>query len=505
MHETHYYKRKYESFSKDSNTAKYDLLIIAVVFLLMSLFCPLLAFRSNSIDFKLAIILSTILFQLAVTLRFKRLYTFKEIYLYFIHPAFYINFAVVAYFFIPLIFYLFYADIFYTWVDIEEISIPLIFFCASIFILNILFLICDKGTKNFSGETEGFYQIINVLRRGMPILIVFYALAWVTRILMILVGAYSRIYMDAETSRHVQTQYPLLYPSFMFFNAEIYFPVMFVFWILYNSAFKSNKYYRWIMIIFLVADVVFFLPTGGKQGVLTPVLAAGLAGVMLKQKIPKKAIVFVLLFLLALPIHNSFRTLRGSREAKDLLEHATATGATKYGETKAFLFMSTEAVFRRAEAFSSYFYFTQRVQNDFFGGTTYKSIVTKLIPGFLWTWPAYLQDKSLRERFRDYGILGTNERMLGGAPAIWGEFYLNFGYTGLIIGVPLVGMACLFMFSYVLRCWKLRNVLAYFWIPFVFLLLAHGQIALLVVPVIKIAIVLFVIDIFLAIIRVRKY
>ena len=440
---------------------------------------------------ELVIIIFTMCFQLLVISRIKKQYTSPELRLYFIHPAFYINMAVISFFFLPCLFYMFNSTIGFWWVSLENNLIPIAYFCLSIIILNILFVFIDKKTTSLSGKTEAFDQIIDVFRQRLPILIVFYVLAWVTRILTILAGTYSIVLAESELHLMVKMQYPLLYPAYMFFNSIIYFPVVFVLWILYFTAFKTNKNYKLFMILMLIADVLYFLPAGGKLNLLQPILAYGLAGLMFRQKVLKKLIIVGIVLILSLPVYNTYRIAGGTLD--NTAEGLETAELKSFGENRGYLLLCVNSLFRRAEAFASYFYFTQKVEDNFLYGATYASITSGLLPDYLLPLPDYLKNKSLTEHVRDQGIIGPDERLRAGASAPWGEFYLNFGYAGVVIGVPLLGMFCLLMFRNVLKGRKFYNFLIYSYLPFGFLFLAHAQIAVLISPLIEMAVVLFIV------------
>ena len=140
-----------------------------------------------------------------------------------------------------------------------------------------------------SEKIEEFHNIIDTIKEKLPILFVFYGLAWVTRILVILVGAYSQLLADPELSHSVSVQYPLLFPAYVFMNTAIYFPVLFVLCVLHFTVFKTNKNYKLLIICMILADILYFLPVGGKLNVLLPVLAYGLAGLIFKQRVARQA------------------------------------------------------------------------------------------------------------------------------------------------------------------------------------------------------------------------
>jgi hypothetical protein len=472
-------------------------LLIAIIFWQISILLIIGVKYFDSIGYQLGLIISTIFFQIVVILRTKKIYTFRKLNIYFIHPAFFINLAVIGYFFLPLIFYLFNNDI-YRWIVFENISIPLTFYCLSIVILNILFIIIDKGTS-FLDETKDFDRIINLFKQGLPILITFYLLAWITRILMLSVGAYSLLFANPDLIYESQVKYPILFGTSLFFNGEIYVPVLFVLWILYYTAFKSNKKYKIFMILITVGDILYYLPAGAKQYLLQPILAYSLAGFILKKKIFKKLIIIALIFALSLPLYNIYRVLRGT--LKGGMEELKVTQELVYGQQKGYLFSATESVFRRADAFGPFFYLTQIVQNNFLMGVTYRSIISRLIPDFLIPLPEYLRDTSLIEDMQNYRIIrnieiygfGIDEQTLIAQP-LWGEFYLNFGYPGLVFGLPFLGIFTFIIFRNVLRCIKLNNLIIYSFIPVAFAFFVHGGLALFFTPLIKIAIVLLIIN-----------
>ena len=92
---------------------------------------------------ELCIILFTMCLQLLVIFQIKRKYTSPKMQLYFIHPAFYINVAVIFFFFFPFLFYRFQGDIVFWWLLMDNNVKALTYFCLSIIILNILFLFLE--------------------------------------------------------------------------------------------------------------------------------------------------------------------------------------------------------------------------------------------------------------------------------------------------------------------------------------------------------------------------
>jgi len=451
---------------------------------------------------ELCIILFTICFQLLVISQIKRKYTSPKMQLYFIHPAFYINVAVIVFFFSPFLFYRFQSDFIFWWLLMDNNLKALTYFCLSIIILNILFLLLDKQSPRLSKKIEEFDNIIDTIKEKLPILFVLYGLAWFTRILTILLGEYSLIFSSADSALAIRTQYPLLYPAFMFFNFAIYFPVLFALCVLYFTAFKTNKNYKLFMICILLADILYFLPIGAKSLVLLPILAYGLAGLIFKQRVARQLIIVIIIVFFTLPIYNSYRTLGGTMVGTtEALEMAKAKS---FDEEKGYLSLSFDSLFRRADAFTSYFYFTQKVEDNFTYGATYASILSGLLPDFLIPLPDYLKDKSLVEHVRDQGIIGPGERMWAGAPSPWGEFYLNFGYAGVVIGVPLLGLFCLFMFRLVLHGHHGYLLLIYLYIPFAFVFITQAGLAALISPLIKMAVVLFIVNVVMKL-RFKKH
>ncbi len=441
---------------------------------------------------ELCIILFTMCFQLLVISQIKRKYTSPKMKLYFIHPAFYINVAVILFFFFPFLFYRFQSDIVFWWLLMDNNVKALAYFCLSVIILNILFLLLDKQSPRLSKKIEEFDNIIDTIKEKLPILFVFYGLAWVTRILNILLGTYSINLSGAEQVVAVRMKYPLLYPAYIFMNTTVYFPVLFGLFILYFTAFKTNKNYKLFMICILLADVIYFLPVGGKLNVLLPVLAYGLAGLIFKQRVARQLIIVLIVVFLSLPIYNAFRTSGGTLVGTT--ETLEMEKVKSFDDEKGYLSLSTDSLFRRAEAFTTYFWFTQQVEDNFLYGATYISILSGLLPDFLIPLPDYLKNKSMADHLRDQGILGPYERLFAGTTATWGEFYVNFGYAGVVIGLPLLGMLCLFMFRIVLHGQHGYLLLIYLYIPFEFLFLAHAEMGTLITPLIRMSVVLFIVN-----------
>ena len=442
---------------------------------------------------EVCIIMFTMCLQLLVIFQIKRKYTSPKMKLYFIHPAFYINVAVMLFFFPPFLFYRFQSGIVFWWLIMENNLKALAYFCLSIIILNILFLFLDKQSPRLSKKIEEFDNIIDMIKEKLPILFIFYGLAWVTRMTTVFVGTYRIVLAGQEERLMVRMQYPLLYPAFMLFNSVIYFPVMFVLWVLYFTAFKTNKMYKLSMICMLLADILYFLPVGGKMNLLQPILAYGLAGLIFRQKVLKKLIIVLIVVFLTLPIYNVYRTSGGTLVGT--IEGLETAKVKSFDEEKGYLSLSLDSLFRRADAFTTYFWFTQNVEDNFLHGATYVSIISGLLPDYLIPLPDYLKNKSLAQHARDQGIIGPDERLWVGAPATWGEYYVNFGYAGVVIGVPLLGLLCLFMFRKVLHGHHGYLLLTYLYIPFEFLFLAHSGIAVLVSPLIRIAVVLFIVHV----------
>jgi hypothetical protein len=195
---------------------------------------------------------------------------------------------------------------------------------------------------------------------------------------------------------------------------------------------------------------------------------------------------------LAMPIYGAYRSAGGTMVGTaETLE--TAQGKT-FVEEKRYLSLSIDALFGRAEAFASYLYFTQKVEDDFLHGASYVCILSGLLPDYLLPLPDYLKNKPLYEHLRDKGILAPGERLFAGATATWGEFYVNFGYAGLIIGIPLLGLFCLFMFRKVLHGQHGYLLLMYLYVPLYFTFLCHSGVQTLITGLIRIAVVLFIVN-----------
>jgi hypothetical protein len=434
--------------------------------------------------FDLLLIFFTIIFQSAVMLRIKQYLDKGAINLFFLHPAFYINLPIILFFFIPLIFYKLNKSVWF-WTDVENISKPLIIFCIAVIILNLLFL----SFKRFPHSVD-LNKILDAIKRWLPILIIFYSISWFTRILFL----FSGLYMpgNPEMFREFSSQHPFFMPVFMLFNMQLYFPVVVMLWLLTHTVFASNKRFNLYMKILLFADVIYFLPTGGKQGLLQPIFAYIFSKLILKKRIAlKKIIVFIVLFSLFLPAYNAYRVTGGNISL--ILEAIMMHNEAIYGEQKGYYFTAIEAVFRRVEAFASYIYFTQMdTGGAHLKGATYIEIISRLLPEFFLPLPQKLKEKPLTDRLIESGLIGEGEYMPAGSLAPWGEMYINFGYWGVVFGLPLLGILSLYFLRTALSPFKFNWLFVYLFVPYVFLVLTQSGIANLITPLINITIVLLI-------------
>jgi hypothetical protein len=82
-------------------------------------------------------------------------------------------------------------------------------------------------------------------------------------------------------------------------------------------------------------------------------------------------------------------------------------------------------------------------------GSTYLNFFLNFIPRFIW------QDKPNLNGFsnslpREYGILGFDDERTSVGLGLLGEAWVNFGYVGLLIFMPLYGIIYRFLFGWVL-------------------------------------------------------
>ena len=468
--------------------------VLSLVFLSIAVFC-VLVFRVDSSVLVFLIVSLVVLFQISMMLEVKDRYGGISWRVFILNPIFYINLILIIYFFFPLVFYLLSPNSFFEWVSLDGIAVPIGVFAMAVVLLNLLMkYVDDRYVRRNVGELPES-RLLGKLKEYVPMLILLYMVSWLVKMFFASSGLYNLglYYGDVNS---VRSAYPLLLPIFRLFSQEIYFPVFFLLWMVYLlNKDKSNAYIGGMLTLLLAVDVLYFLPVGTKQGILEPILASVLAISILIRRVPWKIMgVVCLLVLLGLPLYNIYRSAQGSLDVQTFKSIVKNYQIGHHLGSQNYLYTSLEIVSKRLEGFGSYLYFTQNIGDRFLRGQSYSGVISMLIPEHLIAVPEKLQDKTIHDYFREGGIIKEGEQIPAGAPGLWGEFYLNFGYVGLLIGLPIIGLLAMFLFKVAFSSLSFTGLLVYLYVVFYFFTLAHSGLASLLPPIIKVGAVAFTLN-----------
>jgi hypothetical protein len=405
--------------------------------------------------------------------------------LMFLRPVFYINLSVLVYFYAPLLFFAFNRDLM-PWIVWDRVLTPLIVFSLSVLLMNLL-LIGASRAERLKLSQVALVDIERRLATAIPVAAWIYAMSWITRLAVALVvPEVFEPWTRAEGLSQVWQRMPLLMPLFMTANMEMYFSAALVLCLGAETVRRFDRRYSAFLRAGLAADVLYSAWFGTKQGILQPVLAYLVARWVARGRLNKKMIVLlVAVGIILMPAYGLYRSV-----GFHLGEIRYQLEAEAERRQFSYLWLGIWESANRAEAFSTYFYAASGQVTGFLRGSSYLDIVTRLLPTHLLALPEVLIDKSLHERAAEAGLISYGELLPGAVPALWGELYLNFGYAGVVAGMPLLGMLCWLFWRRVLTSGSSSWFFAYAYVPLVFLVLPHGGAAMLVGGLLKMAVLL---------------
>jgi hypothetical protein len=432
---------------------------------------------------QLSIIFLTITTQALFILKIRRRYQSNSLFL--LHPLFYINVTEIAFFFVPFIFFLFNKEFFYKSYIYENSFPPLVIYCLSLLSFNIVCYLLEL----FFWEQKSLPSVtlnIDLKKREILTWIIIYIFIWFIRFGTLYTASYWHSFATSDILER-RAAFSNITSLMAFFTTTVAPIVWFIFSIAYFTIYKTNKKFKFIFKVFIVAEMIFYFPSGSKYVLLLPLIGYFLAAFFLNQKVKKQFIVFSIIVTLFLPLHAMFR-LTGIMSMMTIEDVRAQIVAAQKG----YLYASFLTLFGRVETFSAYFIFTEKVQN-FLHGKTYLPNLYGPIPRFLWPQKPVTLDGN--EIGRKYGLIDENDLMTSPAIPKFAEAYLNFGYVGLFgVGI-FMSLFFLLIFKYYLTnktSWSLAIAFA----PvFMFIVSAQGPLGGLVSDIIKVFIVFFFIRI----------
>lgn len=451
------------------------LLICSVIFLLPIIETEILI--SAKIKQLLTIII-TIVIQIFFLFVIRERYRNESTNLYFFHPIFFINVVTILYFFAPFVFFLFNEELFYQrWCGNDIFAgtfLPLTVFCLSVISFNF---VCYWIDRLLLSKEEKFFNmplvVSNLNKIGFKIWIIFYIIIWIMRICSLFTGYYWHSFVT-ESIIAQKIAFSRFTSTIAFFVQEFSPVVWFVFFFLLFTKYGSNKKYKFFLIFFVFMEMMFYFPSGSKFVVLIPIFTYFFTGLFLRKNIKKQLITFIIIFVLFLPIHNRFR-LTGKINLQTIKN-------IHFLSKKGYSFSVIQAVFKRGDAFSTYFAFKEQCEN-FLYGKTYLPVLTAFIPRPIWPGkPAFLNVNKIGRKF---GLIAKLDFLTSPGIGIWGEAFFNFGYAGLFLMWIFLSLFFMSLFKFMLKSKDIFFIALYYYCPFWFFTKVHAFIGGLFSSIIK--------------------
>jgi oligosaccharide repeat unit polymerase len=405
-------------------------------------------------------ILFTVPIQIVFILKIKNRY--KTSNLYFLHPIFYINAAIILYSYAPFIFFLFNQDYFYKSNIFEDSFYPLIIFCLAIISFNFVTILFDKGLIKPNKTFDVTKLLSDLSRNDFQIWVIIYIIIWIIRVFSIFTGTYWHSFVTEQVMEQ-RTAFSNITSTMSFFTTAITPIAWFIFSSLYFGKYKLSKRYKILFVAFLILEMIFYFPSGSKLAVLIPLIVYFCTGFILNQNVRKQFAVFLIVVILAFPLYSAFRV--GSK-----FNLKTAEQIHLQSE-KGYLFSAIRTFFERSDNFSSYFIFTGQ-EVHFLKGETYFPALFAPIPRPLW--PGKPVETDCNKIGREYGLIDIFDYMTSPGIGPWGEAYLNFGYTGVLLIGIVMSLFSLALFRYMLKNRNTLIIALNFYSVIYYFTLIHG-------------------------------
>lgn len=186
--------------------------------------------------------------------------------------------------------------------------------------------------------------------------------------------------------------------------------------LLYEEQLKKGKVKKWFYVIVFLA-ICALLMLGGRTPIVLILLNLILCNIIVRKIDTKKMIKYAAIIVLVIAVLGSARALISGNKSS--------------------IISSTKSILLNGNYNLSYIFSKFPGRVNFQYGYTYLINLKMLMPGKDIDFTLWLKDK-----------LGMHFSGGGVTPTIVGEFYINFGYIGIFIGMILVGVLCRFLTRY---------------------------------------------------------
>ena len=396
------------------------------------------SYTNNEIS-QLSVIFLTITIQTLFIIKIRRRY--QSFHLFLFHPLFYINVSEIIFFFAPFVFFLFNQESFEKSYIFENAFSSLVMYCLSLLSFNIVCYFLEPIILLKQKALTPATFDINIKKREFQAWAVIYIIIWLIRFGSLYTGSYWHSFATLEIIER-RASFSNITSLMALFTTTVAPIFWFIFSMAYFARYKTNKKFKFIFKVLVLAEMIFYFPSGSKYAMLVPFMGYFLAAFFLNQKVRKQFVVFSIILILSLPIYAMFRltNIMGTGTFEEMRFNNIAA-------QNGYLYASFYALFDRADAFSAYFIFVEKVQ-EFWHGKTYLPHLYAPIPRLIWPQKPIATD--VNELGREYGLIGAADMTTSPGIGKWAEAYLNFGFVGLFgLGVFL-SLFLLLVFKYLL-------------------------------------------------------
>ncbi len=214
---------------------------------------------------------------------------------------------------------------------------------------------------------------------------------------------------------------------------------------------KLNTFDKILLAILFTLDLIYPISVGILAGTVTVIVFTGLLYVYAKRKIPYVfGISAIILFVLFQQVKLEFRQTIwfGQPQQFSLLDRTEILFNTSYNyftSTKSSTKETTESAFSRLDHLgtTAYVISVSPSRIDYEYGSTYLPLFTKFVPRIIW--PNKPEEKTPNEWAKKYGLLDPYNYQTAYNLPWFTEYYVNFGFWGIVLGMLLMGLLIRFL------------------------------------------------------------
>ena len=260
---------------------------------------------------------------------------------------------------------------------------------------------------------------------------------WISRLLILATGSY---YHNSQSDfMFTNVWYSILAQFNSFGSCIVAGP-----WVMVFATYNSNQHLRWVRTALgiTILELCWYLPTGAREPVLATVMVILMAYIFIKNSIPVNSIIVgIVICIFYMSFINTYRSVIGNYVEYSEISASGMRGALE--ETNTILAEkdddnSIDTVVSRLSDARSVAAILQNFPSplSYWAGKTYLNALWAFVPRFLYP------DKPAA--IFPIQELGLFEGEGGSSPTtLIGEAYVNFGWFGLFLVMPFIGMmAC---------------------------------------------------------------